>query len=62
MPDHIIPKLSRYLDNSTNNIVPHTVTFYSIDKKIQVLEHYLPKILTYEIVFRFSSKVCLPVT
>ena len=45
MPDHIILKLSRYLENSTNNIFQHIVAFYAIDKKISEIELYLPKFL-----------------
>ena len=38
MPDHNILKLARYLENSTNNMIPTHVTFDSADKKIRVFE------------------------
>ena len=39
MPDHMILKLSRYLDISTSNMIPtHRNSLFSIDKKIRVFE------------------------
>jgi len=58
--DLIMIKLSRYLDNSTRNMISTQRTFGSIDKKIWVFEDYTPKISIYEILFRFCNKVCLP--
>ena len=39
MPDHIILKLSRYLENSTNYMIPtYGNIFSSVDKKISMFE------------------------